>query len=284
MTIDQARRLIASSRPRRRPHAIRLGAMLASGILIGVILANPPALGLPATASRLAPLLAGVAILIVARTTHKRQQRLARRWTRIHEAVLLEDWLTADRTLDQVLSNPVNDPGLRAQGLLGLAELADHHHSYETSQILYGQILHERIGHNSQIQTAAIGMAEAMLRTDNLTGAVELIDALNRQNLPRPWKAHVELLRLFREVVMGQYDDVLEAADHRCDLFRSCLSTRSGYGYGLMAMAFHRRGQAGQAADFWRDATLLVPPARLVERFPQLAELTDEYAAAEVPL
>lgn len=284
MTSDQARQLIASSRPRRRLHAVRLGAMLASGILIGVILANPTVLALPAMASRIAPLLAGVAILIVARTTHQRQRRTARCWTQIHEAMLLEDWSTASQTLGQVLSGPVNDPGLRTQGLLGLAEVANQQHDYETSQILYGQVLHEHIGHNNQLHTAAMGMAGAMLRTDNLTGAVELIDALKRQNLPRPWKAHVELLRLFREVVMGQYDDVLEAADERCDLFRSCLSTRSGYGYGLMAMGFHRRGQTDQAADLWRDATLLVAPAKLLDRFPQLAELAEQYPATEVPL
>ncbi|MFQ5490221.1 MAG: hypothetical protein ACE5GE_05820 [Phycisphaerae bacterium] len=284
MTTAQARQLIASSRPRRRLHAFRLGAMLASGILIGVILANPAALALPSVASRIAPLVAGLTIVAVARTAQRRSQRLVERWTQAHEAVLLEDWPTADRSFSRMLANPVNDPSLRTQGLLGLAAVADHHHDYETSQILYGQVLHEHLGHYAQLQTAAIGMAASMLRTENLTGAVELIDALQRQNLPRPWKAHVELLRLFREVVMGQYDDLLEAAEDRRDLFRSCLSTRSGYGYGLMALGFHRRGHTRQAGDLWGDATLLVAPARLVDRFPQLAELAEQYPPTEVPL
>ena len=109
------------------------------------------------------------------------------------------------------------------------------------------------------------------------------IDQLARQDWPRTWKAHLELVRLFREVVMGQYDDVVASAGSRRELFRECLSTRSGYGYGLMALGYHHRGRADIAGRLWHDATLLIAPGKLLDRFPMLAELAEPLAPCLAP-
>ncbi len=182
------------------------------------------------------------------------------------------------------MSRPADNQAVRAQGLLGLAAVADHCRQYETSQLLYEQVLKTASGLPVQQHAAAVGMAAAMLRNEELTGAVHLIDQLSRQDWPRPWKAHVELVRLLREVVMGHYDDVLDSAAPRRELFRECLSVRSGYGYGLMALGCHRRGRTELAGRFWQDATLLIAPEKLLDHFPMLSELAEAYPACEVPL
>jgi len=259
---------------------------LAAGVLLGLLLANPQWLHLP-RAVGYAALLAGVLwIVIAARQGVRRQVRILRQWTRATEAVQLEQWSTARQALCTLLSHPVDNSVLRAQGLLGLAAVADHYHEYRSSQLIYEHVLGQPGAQPVQLHTAAVGLADAMLRNDELTGAVQLIDRLARstQGGPRPWQAHVELVRLFRELVMGQYDDLLEAAAERQVLFRECLSTRSGYGYALLALGYHRRDQPDRAARLWKDATLLVRPEKLLDRFPMLSELAGRYPAWEAAI
>ena len=281
---ELARQLIERSEPRKRLAGGRLAILALAGVVLGVALGAPGWL-------RPSPALAGavtlalvVVLLVLTRRNVKRQQRRARQWTRANEAILLEDWPAAQDGLRDLLSRPADNQAVRAQGLLGLAAVADHCRQYETSQLLYEQVLKTASGLPVQQHAAAVGMAAAMLRNEELTGAVHLIDQLSRQNWPRPWKAHVELVRLLREVVMGHYDDVLDSAAPRRELFRECLSVRSGYGYGLMALGCHRRGRTQAAGRFWQDATLLIAPEKLLDHFPMLSELAEAYPACEVPL
>ena len=281
---ELAQQLIERSQPRGLLTGSRLLLLVLCGVVLGVAVANPAVLHLPPLLARVVPLLLVLLLIVVARSRLKREQRRARHWTRASEAVLLEDWSTAGERLCDLLSRPVANSTVRTQGLLGLAAVADHCHQYQSSQLLYEQVLKDASGQPIQLHAAAVGMAAAMLRNDELTGAVQVTDQLARQDWPRPWKAHVELVRLFREAVMGQYDDIVDSADVRQALFRECLSTRSGYGYGLLALGHHRRGQTDQASRLWQDATLLIAPEKLLDQFPVLSELADRYPACEVPL
>ncbi|MBI4579516.1 MAG: hypothetical protein HY718_07440, partial [Planctomycetes bacterium] len=61
------------------------------------------------------------------------------------------------------------------------------------------------------------------------------------------------------------------------------LGTQAGYGYALLAAAFDAGGQAEAARRHWHDATLLIPVAELVRRFPELGPLAGKHPPAEVP-
>jgi len=278
--------LIARSQPRRRLPGLRLPLYVLGGIVIGVALAQPGSFGLPAAAGDLAPLVLVVIVLVLGRAELGRHLHQKRDWSRAYEAVLLEEWSAASRRLEALLSRPVSNRVLRAQGLLGLAAVTDHYGRYDSSRLIYQALLAEETVQPVQRHAAAVGLAAAMLRNDELTDAVSLIDRLARSadDAPLPWKAQIELLRLFREVVMGQYDDILEHTEQRRHLFRDGLSTRSGYGYALMALGHHRRGRSDSATRLWHDATVLVPVSKLVRRFPALEELTRRYPARETPL
>jgi len=123
-----------------------------------------------------------------------------------------------------------------------------------------------------------------MLRTGQTADAVALIDRLIRADIPEALKAQIELVALFREIVMGQSQDYLARAGERRRLFREYLSTRAGYGYGLLAVAFDRASQPHEAGRHWHDATLLVCPADLLGRFSELGPVASRYPSAEVPL
>jgi hypothetical protein len=83
---------------------------------------------------------------------------------------------------------------------------------------------------------------------------------------------------------MGQFDDAAEVAVPRRAMFRKFLSTRAGYGYGLMSLVFHRIGDLTRAADLWRDATMLIPPAKLTGKYAELSICSEAYPAVEWPL
>ncbi|MHC4610173.1 MAG: hypothetical protein ACYS7M_07490, partial [Planctomycetota bacterium] len=222
-----AQELTQRCQPRSRMAGLRLPLYVAAGMLLGVLLANPRLLHLPRAVSYAAPLVAVVVIVVAARRGMRRQLNILRQWTRANEAVQLERWATAREALCGLLSGPVNSSVVRAQGLLGLAAVADHYHEYRSSQLIYEHVLCESGAQPVQRHAAAVGLAASMLRNDELASAVQLIDHLARQNLPRPWKAHVELVRLFREALMGQLDALLDAAAERQTLFRACLSAHS---------------------------------------------------------
>jgi len=283
---QRARELIHRCRPRGRFGSLRLPMYVGAGVLFGILLAEPQVLHLPRALGWAVPLAAVLWIVMNARRSMHRQLSILRQWTQAGEAVQLEEWPAARRLHLTLLSQPVHSTTVRTQGLLGLAAVADHYHEYRTSQLIYEHVLTEGAAHPIQLQNAATGLATAMLHNEEVTGAVQLIDQLARsaRDAPRLWQARVELVRLHRELVMGQYDDLLDSADRRRALFRECLSTHSGYGYALLALAFHRRGRADRAGELWNDATVLIPPDKLLGRFPMLAEITQRYPACEVAL
>lgn len=286
LTAQAIEELVRRSQPRGRLGSMRLPLYVVSGVAIGVLLASPGLLGLPSWCSNLAPLVLVLWVVGLGRWELRRQIRQARRWTRAHEAVLQEQWPAACDALTDLLSKPVDNPGLRAQGLLGLAAVTDHCEDYRSSQVIYELLVEDPTTQPIQRHTAAVGLAAAMLRNDELTDAVALIDRLSRsaREAPKPWRAQVELLCLFREAVMGQYDDILATSQERAELFRDGLSARSGYGYALLALGHHRRGLSEQAERFWQDATLLIPADKLRRRFPMLSELDRAYPSCETPL
>lgn len=66
-------------------------------------------------------------------------------------------------------------------------------------------------------------------------------------------------------------------------LFRP-LGVEAGYAHGLLALCHHRLGHTDAASAAWSRATLLLPSATLVGRFPELAAMTENTSpAGETP-
>ena len=183
--------------------------------------------------------------------------------------------------LTKLLAKPVRHAPARAEALLGLGGLAEIGHSYDVAQRVYESILSEGAANPVQLLMTRMALAATLLRTGQTTDAVDMIDRLDRTSLPDSLKAHVELVSLFREVVMGQAARTLDKADYRRGLFREHLGTRAAYGYGLLAAAYDRGSQPSMAQKLWEDATLLIRVDTLVERFRELEPLAARYTAVE---
>lgn len=275
--------LLQKSRPRSYSLA-RTMALLLAGAVLGALVARPSWLGQNLLLHLVVPqILLGAAVAWVW-TRARRQQRVMASLEDAWEAVQFRNWDRAESLLLYVLRRPLPSSPIRVRSFLALAGVADGRRQYDILQHVLLRLLQEYEVDRGLNCFIRIALAGVMLHTDQLTDAIHLIEKLNRETLPQPLRARVELLNLFRSVRMGQVDDALQAADQRRDLFRRYLGTKAGYGYGLLAAAFDRAGNTEQAACFWRDATLLMPPDEMVERFTEMRAVAAKYPPTSWPI
>ena len=284
MTIETIDRLIASSRPRRGLLRGSRLALLGLGALLGAYLADPDLFSPTRVPVWLLPQIVLLILAVLILQTAVKQRRLVKLMLAGFEAVQLRQWDQARDVLVRLLRHAVTPAQARAESLLSLASVAEADRQFDAAQRIYEAVLVENAADPLQLHTARVALAAAMLRTDQTADAVDLIDRLARVELPAALRAQVELLSLFREVTMGQADAGLARAEQRAELFRHHLSTRAGFGYGLLAAAFDRANQPAQAQRYWHDATLLIRPKELLERFEELAPIAAKYPAAEFVL
>jgi len=282
MDVATVSKLITSSQPKHRFWRGPTLALLGLSLLVGALWAAPQSP--PGVFGWLLPQLLVVGVIVTIHHGTVRQRRADQLLQQAIEAVQLQQWADAETAITQLLASAVRQQLARTQALLGLVAIAQARHAYEAAQHVCRYILDHGLGSVLQQHTAQVSLAASLLRTDQITDAVNLIDRLSKQDLPPQLRAQVELLSLFREVTMGHTETSLETADERAELFRKHLGTRAAYGYGLLAAAFDRTGQPQTARHHWHNATLLVPPARLVDRFPELQTISQQYPAAEYPL
>lgn len=283
MTIQDLDAIIASSRPKRRTLRSSSFILLGLSMLLGALLADPGFIS-EHPIGWLLPQAVLIAMICFVVRNVARQRQMARGMVAAIEAVQLKQWPQAHEALRRLLRYPIQHRVARAEALLALAAVAESDHNYEVAQKLYETLLKDNDADPIQLHSARVALAAAMMRTGQVTDAVKMIERLERADLPDPLRAQVELLGLFREVTMGQLQSAVERADQRRQLFRQYLGTRAAYGYGLLAAAFDRINRPNQAAAYWHDATLLLRPSELTERFKELEDVAAKYSAVEFAL
>lgn len=277
--------LCESSSPNRRWFSLRsmwLAAMLP--LLLLFVILGPEKLPGPTSFKVFLPWGLLAAYMIAVRRSGERVRRSLRTAGSAYEAARLQDWDRAETLAINILKRPINLPSHRAKALLALAAVAEHHNRFDSAQVVYEHLLSEGTADPTQLQTATLSLAGAMLRNEQVTDAVQLIDQLRRMELPESIQANVELLALYREVTMGQHEDALADSERRRELFRKYLSTKAGYGYALLAAGFERAGDRKRAEQLWRDATMLVSVERLCNRFRELIAVAEKYPATPCPI
>lgn len=273
--------LIQRSRPRGGSLRGMTFIFIGAAMLVGMMLADPELFRLKGPTVILLPHLLLLSLILMITQSARKQRRRSIKLIQALEMVQLKQWDTAREQLAEVLRQPVKSSQARGESLLALAAVAESDQQWEIAQHIYEAILSDRAIDPLQRHTATVAVTETMLRTGQTTDAVNLIDRLDREELPEPLQAQVQLVALYREVTMGHAADALDRADDRRNLFRKYLGTIAGFGYALLAAAYDRAGNAETAARFWHDATLLVRPAELTRRYRELEPLTTRYKTAE---
>ncbi|MCA9257499.1 MAG: hypothetical protein KDA33_17750 [Phycisphaerales bacterium] len=196
----------------------------------------------------------------------------------------LEDWAAVEAILPHLLRHPIRSDSDRGRTMVLLASVAERKRCYDAAAHIYERLLRERIGDAPLLQQAQLALASAKLRNEELTDAVDLLDRLQQIQMPASLRAVYEVIRLHQQVFMGHYADAIANIDDRIALFRRHLSTRAGFAYALVAAAFHRLNMPDRARRYWNDATMLVTPNKILERFEIARDVSQAYPAAEHPL
>ncbi len=285
--------LIASSRPRHK--LTKMGTL----ILVGFVLLILSLLtARDSEGGRLVPTLLSLAILLalgISIITNATRRKGLAKWSRqASDLCLQEKWSQAIEPLRQLLCKPVPLAQIRYQGLLELAGVAEH-----TGQLAGATRIYEAIA-REQAQgllgsLALVGEAIVLLKLDQLTDADSIIRRLEVGVESRSLKSLVLLARLYQQIKTGHYADALTESSNKCELARIGMSTKAAYVYALLGLACRRQEMSGssdqeasegpaasgdKAEAFWQQATMLLGPDILVEKFPELTELKEAYASA----
>lgn len=201
-----------------------------------------------------------------------------------HQLCRLMDIPAAGAHLDRCLSSAACPEPVRAMGLVELG-----HMCLAANQARLGETAFEAAMKRREFLAgpwlcrAEVGLAEAKLRGQQLTDANQTISRLLARCLPQPYRSRVSLLTCLQRLHMGHARELVEKSETLWQEFREHLGVEAAYGYGLLAVALDRCGQAAKALKYWSDATLLIRPERLVQRYPELNTLALKYGASEWP-
>lgn len=274
---------LAATAPRRSvfhgPYPLLLTVVL---LLLGLLIFGPW-LGVPVWLSMLLPLVLLTFMVSAAWFESRRQERRRSQINRALEHDKLDRWDEAESCLRTALAGPILSQTDRGQAFLLLASLAEQRRQYDVAIHVYRSLLLGRIGDAGHLQQAQIALADAKLHNQELTDAVDLIGRLDKLPMPQSYRAGLELVRLFQQVLMGHNEDALHDIDERRALFRRYLSTQAGFAYALLAAAFHAVERPDEAAQYWLDATTLIQADKLANRYALLAPVASAYPAQEHP-
>lgn len=201
-----------------------------------------------------------------------------------HQFSRLMDVPAASEHLDWCLKNRSCPESARAMGLVELGHICLAANRPALAEVAFEAALRRKdILSPEWLCRSEVGLAEAKLRSEQLTDANATISRLICRRLPQPWGSRVSLLTCLQRLYMGHAAEVVASSNELWDEFREHLGVEAGYGYGLLAVALDRCGQAAKALKYWTDATILIRPERLVQRYPELRPLAAKYGASEWP-
>ena len=231
----------------------------------------------------------------------ERQLGAAQEWAmlRQHRPAAAQAW--------RLVSAVTTQPGMYVRCVALLAHALDQLKAYEAALAAYDALIDKLPEEHPGSVHLRLHRAIAALMAEHLADADDALRRLAGQVPTGDGAGHGErdggegaggggagvlatyrLAELIQRVRTHHFDDAAAASDKALEELRP-LGISAGFGHGLLALSWRRARDMGdearraeRSATWWRRATLLVPAAALVERFPELAELMHDEPGAEV--
>jgi tetratricopeptide (TPR) repeat protein len=200
----------------------------------------------------------------------------------LDELVQLRRWPEAGLLLQTILSRPARSPLARAQSLLYLAMVLARYHRFEDSIAVHDYILEHIPLDDVTDHAIRLGRAMSLLREDNLLGADRAIAELRRTSRGVE-SAGLALVEIYRDVKTGHPAEAIEMFDARLQAMRRQLGHRVADAWALVARAYDMLDRRPEAQTAFENATLLLPLAELVRRYPEISTLESKYQRAAAP-
>jgi tetratricopeptide (TPR) repeat protein len=219
----------------------------------------------------------------------RRSRDLEAQTSAAQELAMLRQFPEALRTAWRLLPQLSQYPLLHARVVALMAHCLDQVKQYEAALVGYDYLIEHLPADNPGVVQLRVQRTLAALQSDRLT---EADDALRRLRgvIDRYAGSAIaggyRLAQLLQQVRTHHFADVVADADadDPLEALRP-LGVEAGYGHAMIALAYRQAPQlaperAREAADlWWSRATLLLPEATLVDRFPDLRPLTSAVAA-----
>ncbi len=260
------------------PWSVRLPLLVAVG-LIGVSML---------TEGLLAALLLWSALIWLFGHTSVRARRAQALERLVHgaqELAMLRRFPEALRRGWRLLPKASKSPHLHGQTVAMIAHCLDALGAYDSAIIGYDYLL-QRLPPGQPIAVhIGLSRASASLGAENLSDAD---DALRRLRGAvetfgnSPISAAYRMLRLAQQVRTHHFAEGVEDSGGLTEALRP-LGVEAGYGHALMALCHYHYvdpdadpdQSRASAVKWWEQATLLMPPDALVQRFPELSPLME---------
>lgn len=212
------------------------------------------------------------------RRARKEQSQL----TGIEELVQLRRWPEAAVLLQNFLSRPARSHTSRAQALLYLAMVLTRYHRFEDSVAVHDYILQNIALDDATGHAVRLGRAMGLLREDSLLDSDRAIAELRRESRGTE-SPGLALVEIYRDVKTGHPAEAIEMFEKSIEMMRKQLGQRIADAWGLVARAYDMLGRTGEAKTAYENATLLVSPAELSRRYPEIGALAGKFSPSMEP-
>ncbi|MFK7790719.1 MAG: hypothetical protein AB8C95_14655 [Phycisphaeraceae bacterium] len=222
-----------------------------------------------------------------ARSAAELQARAVRAW----ELAMIRRYREALGQAWDLLPACKTKPELHGRAVTVIAHVLSELGRDEAAEIAYGHLMDRLPTDHPLSLRLKLQRATAALTTGRLADGDDILRKLRSQAEARndpSLTAALRLARLVQDVHTGHYADAIAEADNTAKALVP-MGTESGYGYALLALCFHllakhdpsqdddtRVERNQQAKHYWDQATLLIPPAALVYRYPELQKLLQQ--------
>lgn len=206
---------------------------------------------------------------------------------RSQEVAMQRRYPQALREAWRVLPLATPAPNLHNQTVAMIAHCLDSLGSYDAAIVGYDYLL-QRLPKGEPI-TVHIGVsrANAVLGAGRLSDADDSIRRLRGAVEPYPDTTLSAAYRLAQLAQQVRTHHFAEGAGENGDLIEALrpLGVEAGYGHALMALCYYHQKDDGSGPEvqpanqstrlWWERATLLLPEATLLKRYPELEPLTE---------
>lgn len=227
-----------------------------------------------------------------ARTMRELQHRVTQAW----ELTMIRRYREALRRAWELLPACKSQPELHGRVVTVIAHILGELGQDESAEVAYGYLLDRLPPDHPLSLRLNIQRAIVALCSDQLADADDALRKLRSRAEASPDQtlaASYHMARLLQDVRTGHYADAIEHADQTAEALRP-LGIEAGYGHGLLALCFHQLATHDPAVDqtqrtqlhqlarrWWDNATLLIAPAALVFRHPDLLPLPEHLGKAD---
>lgn len=201
----------------------------------------------------------------------------------IGELVQMRRWTEAAAQLDHYLSSPARNQTLRVQALVYLSAVLARYQRHVDAIEVHDYLLESEMLDSASNYGLRLGRAMAMLHEDQLLDADRAISELKRQGPSGVESGGLALVEIYRDVKTGHSEDAVIRFKKSLPAMKQQLGHRIADAWALVARAYDLLNQPAEAAEAFRNATLLTPPIELFRRYPEVRKLEGRYEPGYAP-